>query len=61
MTDTNSEESVTMCDGDFRAWIEQEAIHIKATDTYGDPVELSADEVRLLAKQLLKLADRIRE
>jgi hypothetical protein len=48
-----------MCDGDLRAWIEQEAIHLRAAASHGDPVELSVDEVRVLAKELLRLADRI--
>jgi hypothetical protein len=50
---------VTMGDGDIRAWIEQEAIHIKAFDNHGDPVELSAEEARILAQELLRLAEGV--
>jgi hypothetical protein len=57
----DEQQAVSMCDGAVRAWIEQEAIHIKAVDSYGDPVELTANEVRILAEQLVKLADKIVE
>lgn len=40
------------------AWIEQQrAIHLKAQDSEGHPVELTAEETRRLAERLLKLAD----
>jgi len=50
-----------MCEGNLRAWIEPGAIHIKAGDRNGDPIELSQGEVRVLIEQLIKLADQIEE
>jgi hypothetical protein len=50
-----------MRQGDLRAWIEQEAIHIKAIDKRGDPVELSVDEARLLIEHLTKLVGLIED
>jgi hypothetical protein len=35
------------------------AIHMKVVTGYGDPVELTADEARLLAAALSALADRL--
>jgi hypothetical protein len=55
----NPETAVTMCGDELRAWVEQEAIHLKAIDSRGDPIELSADEVRHLAEQLIRLAEKI--
>ncbi len=42
---------------DVRCWLEDGgSIHLKAaTKLHNDPVELSADEVRAIAKQLLDL------
>jgi hypothetical protein len=37
------------------------AIHIKAGDPYGDPVELSEGEVRALIERLIELADKIKD
>jgi hypothetical protein len=61
MDNTNTKSDVTMCDGDLRAWIEQETIHLKATDKYGDPIELSWEEARIFAQQLLSLADKVKD
>jgi hypothetical protein len=55
----NPRSPVIMCDGELRAWIEQETVHLKAVDSHGDPIELSADEVRRLAQELAKLAKQI--
>jgi hypothetical protein len=55
----DTQEMIQMCDGDLRAWIEQGTIHMKAVDRHGDPVEVSRVEIRLLAKQLLDLADEL--
>ena len=47
-------------DGEAYFWIEQESsIMLKAITLHGDPVELTADEVRSLAKALLQAADAI--
>jgi hypothetical protein len=59
MDKNETQEMIQMCDGDFRAWIDQGAIHMKAVDRHGDPIEVSREEIRLLAQELLKLADEI--
>ena len=46
--------------GEVYFWIEQESsIHLKATSQYGDPVELTADEARDIAKGLNQVADQL--
>jgi hypothetical protein len=50
-----------MCDGEVRAWIEQGAIHMKVVTTSGDPVELTSNEARRLAENLVRLAGTIIE
>lgn len=43
---------------DVHVWLDPAGgITIKAVTAYGDPVELSATQARLLASQLLELAD----
>ena len=45
---------------ELRTWIEQgQSICIKAVTELGDPVELSTDEARALAKALLDFVDAI--
>jgi len=45
-------------DGCVDAWIEQESsIHLKSVSKFGDPVELTAKEARILAENLNKLAE----
>jgi len=52
--------SFELMDGDTRAWIEQEAVHIKAIEQIsGDPVELTSDMARRLADALNRLADQV--
>lgn len=47
-------------EGDVYFWIEQESsIHLKAITRHGDPVELTTDEARNLAKALLRAADSV--
>lgn len=44
--------------GDVYCWLEADSsIMLKAVTRFGDPVELSADEVRKIAMALLALAD----
>jgi len=45
--------------GDVRAWIpeDSESIHLRALTEAGDPVELTSEEARELAAQLLELAN----
>ena len=46
--------------GDFSAWIEQESsIHVKACTVYGDPIELSTQEIREVIRLLAELADEL--
>ncbi len=50
----------TFSDGEIALWIEQgSSIHIKAASAHGDPVELTAEEARELAQQLLKFASMV--
>lgn len=47
-------------EGDVRLWLEQQAsIHLKASDSYGDPVELTATSAREIAAGLTALADML--
>lgn len=42
--------------GCVSAWIEQDdTVHLKAVDEHGDPVELTADELRSLLDELSRL------
>jgi hypothetical protein len=42
--------------GCVSAWIEQDDnVHIKAVDQHGDPVELTADELKSLIEELSRL------
>ena len=61
MKQTEPSLPIQMYEGNLRAWIEQESIHLKAIDPCGDPLELTSDEARMLAEQLTKLADRLEE
>ncbi len=61
MSDQFDDSSVTMCNGEVRAWIEQEAIHMKVVASCGDAAELTANEARLLAENLIRLAGKIVE
>ena len=62
MKDLRNGESIELADGEVRAWIEQgETVHIKAVDRHGDPVELTASEVKKLVDVLLKFYNIIRE
>ncbi len=56
----NKMNAVELANGEVRAWIEQEVVHIKAVDRYGDPVELSDAEVKQLAEALLRFYATIR-
>jgi len=50
----------SISDGNVSCWAEQgSSVMIKSVTSYGDPVELSAEEARSLAAELLRLADRI--
>jgi hypothetical protein len=48
-----------LSDGELRVWIEQEAIHIKAIDKFGDPVGLTKEKALELAEVLKRLAGKI--
>lgn len=52
----------TSADGCIDAWIEQESsIHLKSISKFGDPVELTAKEARMLAEGLKRLAELLDE
>lgn len=57
----DSEYSVSLSDGEVRAWLEQGEVHIKAVDRHGDPVELSCPEVKELANALTIFFERIEQ
>jgi hypothetical protein len=59
--ETSGDQQILNMSNDIRVWVEQEAIHIKAVDDHGDPVELSADEARALAQHLTRLANKVVE
>ena len=62
MRDLENIDLVELADGEVRAWIEQgQSVHIKAVDLHGDPVEMTASEVKKLADTLLKFYERIRD
>jgi hypothetical protein len=48
-------------DGDLTLEMDERAgvIRLKAAASFGDPVELSADSARELARQLIQLADEL--
>ena len=52
---------VEVINEDVCIWVEQEAIHLKAIDSYGDPVELTGESARLLAAKLLEMARRLND
>jgi hypothetical protein len=49
----------SLCDDEIRVWVEQEAIHIKAVDKSGDPVEITKSRALELAEALKRLAATI--
>lgn len=58
--DASGDELFELLNGDIRVWIEQEAIHLRASDgKSGDPVELTTANARTLAAKLIQLADRL--
>jgi hypothetical protein len=46
-------------DEEASVWLRDGAPHVKVVTAYGDPVELTATEARLLAQGLLRLADAL--
>ena len=54
-------ETFEIAGGDVRAWVEQgETVHLKAVDGFGDPVELTAEELRALMDVLTRLYDIVK-
>jgi hypothetical protein len=50
----------SFADGELKFWIEQKAsIHIKTSEPYGDPVELTPDEAKSIALALLESVRQI--
>ena len=51
---------ITLAGGDITVAVDEgAAIHLKVVTPHGDPVELNADEVRELVRQLTRLVPRI--
>lgn len=47
-------------DGDIKLWVDPNGvIHLKAADSFGDPVEISAEDARELGQALVELADQL--
>lgn len=45
-----------LLEGEISLWVEQESVHIKAVDPHGDPVELTSEMCKDLARALEELA-----
>jgi hypothetical protein len=58
---SKSVESSEIVEEYVRIWIDQEAIHMKAVDPHGDPVEITAKTARRLASILASMADKMDE
>ena len=54
-----NDDDIFQLDHDAGCWIQDGSIHMKVVTGYGDPVELTADEARLLAAALKAIADRL--
>lgn len=50
---------INLSDGQVRLWIDQESLHLKAIDPYGDPVEISVEDAVKLANALIEFAKAI--
>ncbi len=46
--------------GCVRVWLEQEAIHFKAGDKFGDPVELTLEQAQDFAHALLAMIENLK-
>jgi len=44
---------------DISLWIEQETVHLRAVDRYGDPIEMTPEMCKQLATELLSLSDKV--
>lgn len=50
-------EVVRLSDGEVTLWTDEDrSIHLKAVSSFGDPIELNAEEATELANELLRLA-----
>jgi hypothetical protein len=52
-------DNYSLSDGEVKVWIEQDAIHLRAGDKFGDPVEITKQQALDLAAALERLAYRI--
>jgi len=53
----SSDSIISFSQGEIVLWAEDgRSIHLKAISSFGDPVELSAEEAKELAEALLRLA-----
>jgi hypothetical protein len=56
-----NDDAVFRLDNEAACWIVDGAIHMKVVTSYGDPVELTGTEARMLAAALLAFADTLGE
>jgi|SRR5579885_1598697 len=56
MTEPRDAPVRTTHEGAIRLWSDGTEVALSATDPYGDPLEVTSDEVRMLAWHLLELA-----
>jgi hypothetical protein len=52
-----NDETAFRLDEEAGVWLRDGSIHVKVVSAYGDPVELSSTEARLLAQALVRFAD----
>ena len=58
----NAAECFKTVSGDVVAWIEQsDTVHLKTVNEYGDPVELTAEELKTLIDGLSRLYNIIKD
>jgi hypothetical protein len=55
------DEDVFELDEDVRCELQDGSAHVKVVTSYGDPVELNARALRLLAGALVRFADKLDE
>jgi hypothetical protein len=61
MKPERDDENAFQLDEDVGCWLQDGSLHVKVVTSYGDPVELNARALRLLAAALLRFADKLDE
>jgi hypothetical protein len=55
-----NDSTILLSGGEIALWTDDDrSIHIKAVTSFGDPVELNAEEARELAEALVRLASAV--